>query len=387
MGEIQHFPSPTCVVDDHQLTLLVRGADRLAGLLDVINGASVSLRLYFYIFADDAAGRQVKAALIAARVRGVSVSVLVDGFGTQDQPDSVFRPLVEVGCRFGRFLPGWGKQYLLRNHQKMLIADDRVTLTGGSNIASIYFADDPDGGSWHDLYVKIEGPMAANLACYYDALALWMETPRQKLRDLRLILAVHSKGTAHLRWLHGGPFRRLSPLTHMLRREIETAKQIDMIQAYFAPNWGMLRKLGRLARRGQFRLITAARTDSATTVNAARHCYRRLLRNGAIIYEYLPQMLHMKLIIADDRVYIGSANFDMRSLYLNGEVLLRIDDATFAAQMRDFVAAHIPASAPITKETHQAQSGWLNRIRWLSAYFIVAILDYRLTKRFSLTGE
>ena len=85
------------------------------------------------------------------------------------------------------------------------------------------------------------------------------------------------------------------------------------------------RRLANVEKRGgDMRLISAARSDNFATVAAARHCYRRLLRNRIRIFEYQPQMLHVKLIVADNTVYIGSANFDMRSLYINGEVMVRI---------------------------------------------------------------
>jgi cardiolipin synthase A/B len=386
MAGLQRFASQSFNIEGHRLMLHVNGCDRLAALLAMIEGATRTLKLFFYIFENDAVGRLVRDALIAAQARGVTVTLLVDGFGTQEQDASFFAALKKSGISFARFLPGWGKQYLLRNHQKMLIADETRAIIGGCNIAAIYYKDDPLGGSWHDLLLEIEGPSVANLAQYHDGLARWMEDSGYKLRDLRLLMARHSQRAGTIRWLHSGPFRRLSPLTHMLRREIETAKSVDMIQAYFAPNWGMLRKLGRLARRGQFRLITAARTDSTTTVNAARHCFARLLRRGAMIYEYLPQMLHMKLMIADNAVYIGSANFDMRSLYLNGELMLRIEDAGFAAAMRAFVDDNASASLAITKDVHKARSTLFNRARWTLAYFIVAILDYRVTRNVSVNS-
>src|SRR3546814_16848076 len=63
-----------------------------------------------------------------------------------------------------------------------------------------------------------------------------------------------------------------------------------------------------------------------------------LLRKQADVWEYRPCKLHMKLIVVDNVTYIGSANFDARSLFLNVEIMVRIADAEFAARMRDFVA-------------------------------------------------
>ena len=72
MGTIA--PQPAFLVDGHRLTLLDTGARRLDALLALIDGAERSLRVLYYIYADDATGRRVNAALIAAAARGVAVS-------------------------------------------------------------------------------------------------------------------------------------------------------------------------------------------------------------------------------------------------------------------------------------------------------------------------
>ena len=54
------------------------------------------------------------------------------------------------------------------------------------------------------------------------------------------------------------------------------------------------------------------------------------------MFEYAPTKLHTKLVILDDVVHIGSSNFDIRSLYLNLEMMLRVDDPGFAAMMRAY---------------------------------------------------
>ena len=89
MVGIPQFAPIYAEVEGHQLSLLISGADRLAALLALIEEASESLRLFFYIFGDDETARRVRDALIAAAARGVTVTLLVDGFGTANCPDSV----------------------------------------------------------------------------------------------------------------------------------------------------------------------------------------------------------------------------------------------------------------------------------------------------------
>jgi cardiolipin synthase len=95
------------------------------------------------------------------------------------------------------------------------------------------------------------------------------------------------------------------------------------------------------------------------------------------------------LIIVDDAVHIGSANFDMRSLYLNLEMMLRIEDSGFAAAMRTFVDGEIAQSELITREDHRRQRSLFNRVRWGLAHFIVTTMDYNVTRRlnFGLDGR
>jgi cardiolipin synthase len=127
-------------------------------------------------------------------------------------------------------------------------------------------------------------------------------------------------------------------------------------------------------------VITAAKSDNNATIAAARNTYWWLLKRGVEIYEYQPTKLHTKLFVVDDVVHIGSANFDMRSLFLNLEMMLRVDDAGFAAKMRGFVDGEVGASEHITREKHQARRTLLNRVKWALAYFAVAVADYRISR-------
>jgi cardiolipin synthase len=143
----------------------------------------------------------------------------------------------------------------------------------------------------------------------------------------------------------------------------------------------MLRRMESVGRRGAARVITAAISDNTATIAAARHCYRRLLRANVEVYEYQPTKLHTKLYIVGDAVHVGSANFDMRSLFLNLELMLRIEDAEFAQAMRAHFDRELAQCRRITPKEHRAQSSWLNRLKWGLAYFFVAVLDSSVTRR------
>jgi len=381
-------PAPTAIVEDNRLTVLTEGPDRLDALLALIEGAERSLRLLFYIFQDDAAGTRVRDALLAACKRGVKVSILIDGFGSDRAKDGFFQPLVESRCRFCRFQPNLGRRYLLRNHQKLALADERLVLTGGFNVEDDYF-ENVESDAWRDLGLLVDGPAALCLARYFDALFAWSTTRGARIRDLRRLLNQHSEQSGTLRWLFGGPTRRLSPWAKSVKSDMLRALRLDMIAAYFSPSRGMLRRIYGIAERGTARVITASKSDNNTTIGASRHTYWRLLRRGAQVLEYQPTKLHTKLIVIDDVVHIGSANFDMRSLYLNLEMMLRVEDARFAAAMRAYVDGEAQLSEPITLERHRRQRTLFNRIKWGVAYFLVTTMDYNVSRRlnFGLDGR
>ena len=373
----------TCEVAGNRLTLLADGGERLDALLALIDGARHSLRILYYIFLEDATGRRVRDALIAAAGRGVAVALLVDGFGsTRSAP--FFKPMVDSGIGFCRFSPKWGRRYLLRNHQKLALADERRVLIGGFNVADEYFAPLSKDG-WRDIGLLVEGDSVARLAAYFDDVFEWTRAPSFRNRDLRRMLQKHSLTGGELRWLFGGPVRRLSPWARAVRRDMLSARRLDLIAAYFAPTPSILRRITKVARSGgRARVVTAARSDVPAATAAARSLYWYLLKRGVEVYEHRASRLHTKLVVIDDVVHIGSANFDMRSLFLNLEMMLRIEDAGFAQAMRRFVDGETAVSEHITLEVHDRERTLLNRLRWAFGYFLVAVADYGITRRLNV---
>lgn len=368
------------IVDGNRLTLLTEGPERRRALIDLIDRARRSLRLLFYIYADDDSGRVVNAALARAATRGVRVSLIVDGFGSDEASDAgFFEGLARVGVRVCRFSPRIGRRYLLRNHQKLAIADAEEAeprlLTGGFNVEDDYFGTASEQ-AWRDLGLLVEGAAAGRIAGYYDALEEWVARSDGRLRHLNRALARWSESEGKLRWLIGGPTRRLSPWARTVRHDMRYGERIDLIAAYFAPSPTILRRLDRAGQRGKaVRVVTAAKSDNDATIAAARFTYRGLLRKGVRVFEYLPTKLHTKLYVVDDAVHIGSANFDMRSLFINLELMLRIEDAAFAAMARRYVDGEVAASREVTLDAYREATGWWQRAKQFAAYLVVGVLD------------
>ncbi len=387
MTEQDHCQTILPEVAGHRFELLTDGPERLDALVSLIDSACHSVKLLYYIFAGDDAARKVRDALLAAHRRGVHVALLVDGFGSERTGDDFFAPLKEADCYFCRYEPKRSRRFLLRNHQKMAIADDKRALVGGSNVKQGYYAPYPTDG-WRDLGLSIAGPAVARLSNYFDDIARWSACKYADFEELRSLLHRHHQQDGDIRWLFGGPTRELSPWAQTLRNDLYGATRVDMIAAYFAPHAALLRPICEAAKRGRARLVTASKSDNTTTIAAARNRYRYLLP-ATEIYEYQPMRLHTKLYVIDDFVYIGSANFDIRSLYLNLEVMLRIRDAGFAACIRAYIDHEIADSERITPEAYAESCTIWTRVKRRLSYFLISVLDYNVSRRlnFGLDGR
>lgn len=378
---------PSFTIGDDTLRLITEGPERLTALLDLIAGATASLRILYYIYVDDDAGARVRAALIAAARRGVTVKLIVDGMGSEHaQNHRFFDPLQEAGVDVCRFVPRWGRRYLLRNHQKLALADEARVIIGGFNIQDSYFGTAEDQ-AWRDLGFYVEGPAAAHLTGYFDALDQWAQEEHPPLRSLRALLSKWSEPEGTRRWLFGGPTRKPSPWARALRKDLKKARRADLISAYFAPSPGMLRRLDRIGERGRARIVLASKNDHGAAIWASRFTYAGLLRKGVEIYEYQPTKLHTKLFLIDDIVYIGSANYDIRSLFLNLELMLRIEDPRFAAYVRGYIDGEVAHSERITPALYKARTSAWMRVKQAAAFFVMTVLDYNVTRRLNFGRE
>jgi cardiolipin synthase len=372
------------VVDGNALLLVPGGEDRLRVLIDLIDGARSQLDICYYIFSNDEAGQRVAEALIDARNRDVAVTLMVDAFGSALTPAAFFERLAAAGVRFAYFGARRTTRYLIRNHQKMVIADSERVFIGGFNCDRAYFGRDDDRRAWRDLGLLVEGPLAAGLQHWFDALAAWTFGSNQKYRQLSRLVRKWKPGAGKAVWLVGGPTRYPTSWVRNVNADLRAGSRLDLIAAYFSPSRAMITRINRIAQRSGARIITPMKSDNRATVGAARHLYKRMLRAGVEILEYRPQKLHMKLIVIDDIVYVGSANFDMRSLFINLELMLRIEDAAFAAEARALADSMAGRSRRITSRVYWLMSPPLRQLLWWFDYLLVGVLDHSVTRRLNL---
>jgi cardiolipin synthase A/B len=375
------LPGTAFAVAGHRLHLVHSAPDRLDAILALIEGARDSVRMFFYMFGPDKSGQQVLQALVDAAARGVSVRLMIDSFGSGSTPHSFFDPLVAAGGRYDCFGSRWGLGYFVRNHQKMLIADDAHALVGGYNITDQYFGRKGDD-SWEDLGLIVTGPQVPHLVRYFDEMDALCDGGRVKFHKMRRLTRDWQPGTGPLVWLVGGPTNRISSWGLALKHALTGAKRLDIVAAYFSPSQTLLRRIAKVTRRNRgSRLVMAGRTDNGATIGAARLTYRYLLKRKASIYEYQPRPLHSKFFVIDDLVFIGSANLDIRSLFINLEIMVRIDDAGFAAVMRDMVDGLVAQSEEQTRTLLNRRDTYWSRFKSALAYFLVNSVDYSIGRR------
>jgi len=196
------------------------------------------------------------------------------------------------------------------------------------------------------------------------------------LKRLRNYKAKKTLAAAHEQVLLSGPGRGRSPIKHALRRDLARAQNVQIIVAYFLPTWRIRRSILRVAQRGgRVQMILAGKSDVMLSQLAGQSLYRRFLKARVQIHEYTPQILHAKLIVIDDVVYVGSSNLDQRSLNINYELMVRFENEEMAAEAREVFASTLKHCREITLEGWvKSRSVW-QRIKQRWAYLLLVRFD------------
>ena len=169
--------------------LLDRNSEALKWRLVLIDHASHSLDIQYYVWFGDAAGQLLLARVIAAADRGVKVRILFDDLNTMlirmtspELRDAMLaridrHPNVEVRVFnawrardwFGRAAEGAADFERLnrRMHNKQMIVDNRVAIIGGRNVGNEYMGLN-DEFNFHDLDVLGVGPVARQASAVFD---------------------------------------------------------------------------------------------------------------------------------------------------------------------------------------------------------------------------
>jgi len=372
--------APAAVAPQTRLQLLRTGQEAITLMLSEFAEAQSSIRLETYIFHGGPLAEQFRDALVAACRRGLKVHVLVDALGSISLPTAFWDPLVKIGGQFSWFNPLSLGRLSYRDHRKIAVIDERIAYVGGFNIADEYRGDGVTSG-WRDLGLRLTGPIAQELAASFDSFFARADFRHSRLQRLR---KAANKITEGPRWklLVSGPGRNHGELRRTLGQDLSRAHSVKIICAYFLPTWRLRKELLRVCKRGgNVQLILAGKSDVPLTQFAARRLYRMLMRSGVEIYEYQPQILHAKLFVFDDIVYVGSANLDVRSLRINYELVVRVTDPALASEAREMFDHDLQHCRKIDPRSWRSARTLWGKIKEDWAYFVLAKLDPYLAGR------
>ncbi len=172
-------------VQRNHAALLERGEDSLLARIHAIRSAKESIELQTFIYVDDEAGSWVYEELLAAARRGVKVRMLLDQlFSPGDSSRMTAWVTAHANLEIKLYNPTFAQadtnifeftagvlccffQFNHRMHNKLLVVDDRLAITGGRNIQNKYF-DWDDEVNFIDRDVLVLGPEAANMRRSFD---------------------------------------------------------------------------------------------------------------------------------------------------------------------------------------------------------------------------
>lgn len=345
------------ITADDRYDVLVNGDRAFPAMLDAIRSAKRRVNLISYIYGDGDVARQFTDALLGARGRGVEVNLVVDAYGASMPRDHI-RRLREAGCIVGRYHPlRWYslQEASYRMHRKLLIIDGRVAFTGGIGIDDQWLGNAQDKHHWRDTQIRIDGPAARYLeAIFYESLSetSGQITPRVGPDDDAM--PAPPAGSARSVIVASAPNGGAGAVKRLYLLSIAAARRtIDITTPYFITDDSTRWALEQARLRGvRIRvLVEGDRTDAKPVKWASRADYEQLMRSGLEIYEYQPTMMHAKSMVVDGVwSIIGSANFDNRSLDMNDELNVGVEDPGLARTLTDDFVADIAAAKQLTLE-------------------------------------
>lgn len=349
------------------VTLFFEGDTLYDAMTDDVVRAQRAIRLESYIFADDEVGSRFVDLLGRAARGGIATALRLDAAGCWTQMrQGTFAKIARDGVRV-TWSRAWSWRAPLafhrRNHRKLLIVDERVAYLGGFNIDRKNSRRAVGETRWRDTHVRITGRQVEDAIAVFDR---YMRLGRQwQPRTTRGIYLLPNR-TARCR--------------HRLRcaftdRFAMARERAWLTTPYFVPDRRSQNRLCEAAQRGvDVRLLVPGKNDVAIVQWASRAAYSRLLAAGVRIFEYQPRVLHAKTALVDhDWGTVGTANFDYRSFFVNDELNLIAEDASFNADLATQFARDLGDSIEVTAEPWRRRSwhapiaeaiGWWAR-RWL----------------------
>ena len=306
----------------NKISLCQTGEEGYRQLIKLIDEAETSIYLLTFILADDEIGKEVVDRIAKRAAQGITVRVLLDGLGSIKTKKNFLKPIIEAGGEATFFIPVIHSPFHgranLRNHRKMLVVDEKKVMAGGTNIAEEYIGPKPMEGRWKDLSFLLEGPAVTHYTKIFVSDWKFATGKSFKINENKISPA----GCSVVQIVPSGPDVPGDPMYDAVLTSAYSARnQLWIVTPYFVPDQSLAQALILAAHRGiDLRIIVPEKSNHKLT-DLARGTYLRDIQEaGGKIFLH-SGMVHAKILIVDKKLAsIGSANMDMRSLFLNYEV-------------------------------------------------------------------
>ncbi len=199
----QAFAQSTPQAPRHRLVLLENGQDALLARINLIRAARERIDMQSFIYSEDDAGFLVLGELIAAARRGVKVRLLLDQlYSFEDLHLLAWLARAHVNFELRLFNPTFGKantgplewvagivccftRFNQRMHNKLLLVDGAIGISGGRNYQNRYFDWDPEF-NYRDRDLVVAGPVAGRMQRAFERFWKHRRTvPVAALSDVR----------------------------------------------------------------------------------------------------------------------------------------------------------------------------------------------------------
>lgn len=349
----------------------------LHSIIEDIEQAQDSISMVFYIWHPGGLADSVASALIKAAKRGVKVKLLLDSAGSPRFFRSDWYTMMKnSGIHVVQALEvsAWRiplRRMDLRQHRKIVVIDNKVAYTGSMNLVDPRFFKQGSGvGQWIDIMIRITGPTVNVLSAIHS----WdweVETGERHFPPQPECKIDLANNHHPIQVVPSGPGMPDNMIQQVLILAINQANEsITITTPYFVPSQELLDTLKMTAQRGvKIDLIIPHKNDSVMVKWASRAFYSELLDSGVTIYEFHGGLLHTKSVVIDQSFcLVGTVNMDMRSLWLNFEVTLAVDDKPFTQELVWLQNEYIESSYKVNRdEWHQRHIGsrFLERVFYL----------------------
>lgn len=335
----------------HRLNIHEDGTQALQVLRQMINGATRTIELCTFIFARDDLGGEIAQSLKRRAREGIQVRLLVDGVGAYLGRRADFADIAAAGVQVVLFVPPLRSSLRgrtnLRNHRKMVITDSEWLWCGGRNFATEYFEGNATSPPWIDLSFDLQGALAQQARQQFEQ--DWaFANGNTSHETFPVVNLSYPENSVLGQLIASGPDQTDDTLyTLLISSFFVSRKRILLVTPYFVPNTTLLMSLTLAARRGVTVDLLMPKQSNHRLADLARHrALRELTAAGARVW-FLPHMIHAKAVVVDDELaFVGTANLDERSLFLNYELMVSLYEPTDVKRFSQWIARRQGSAVP-----------------------------------------